>query len=71
MPRLLTRIVPSVGLEVLFTTALDPLALPPLLLVCVEGAAPAAELVVLLLELLPQAASRSEVATAGRESFSR
>ena len=66
MPWLLTRIVPS-ELEALFTTA----ALDELLLVCAAGCALAAELVVLLDELLPQAASNSDTAAAGRDSFSR
>jgi hypothetical protein len=43
-----------------------------LLLVCAAGCVLAAELVVLLLvELLPQAASNSEAASAGRDSLSR
>ncbi|HEY4894996.1 MAG TPA: hypothetical protein VII01_02815 [Solirubrobacteraceae bacterium] len=66
MPWLLTRIVPS-ELEALLTTA----ALDELLLVCEAGCVPAAELVVLLDELLPQAAIRSDAAIAGRDSFSR
>ncbi|HTA32501.1 MAG TPA: hypothetical protein VK721_03670 [Solirubrobacteraceae bacterium] len=62
----MTRIVPS-ELDAVFTTA--PEELP---LVCAAGCAPAAELVVLLLvELLPQAASNSEMAAAGRDNFSR
>jgi hypothetical protein len=56
--------VPS-ELEAVFTPALDPLELA-----CVAGSVPAAELVVLLLEPLPHAASRSETATAGMDSFS-
>ncbi|HEY2536256.1 MAG TPA: hypothetical protein VGI24_04655 [Solirubrobacteraceae bacterium] len=60
----MTRIVPS-ELEAVFTTAPDELAL-----VCAAGCALVAELVVLLLELLPQAAIRSDTATAGRDSFS-
>src|ERR1700683_2790821 len=66
MPWLSTRIVPS-ELEAVFTTT----ALDGLLLVCAAACAPAAELVVLLDELLPHAASRSDAATAGRDSFSR
>ena len=66
MPWLSTRIVPS-ELEALFTTAV----LDELLLVCAAGCVLAAELVVLLDELLPQAASSSETAIAGRDSFSR
>jgi hypothetical protein len=66
MPWLLTRIVPS-ELEALFTTAPEEL-----LLVCAAGCVLAAELVVLLLvELLPQAASNTETAAAGRDSLSR
>jgi hypothetical protein len=67
MPWLLTRIVPS-ELEAVFTTA----ALDELLLVCAAGCVLAAELVVLLLvALLPQAASNTEAATAGSDSLSR
>jgi hypothetical protein len=63
MPWLSTRIVPS-GLEAVFTTA-------PVL-TCAAGFALALELVVLLLvELPPQAASNSETAAAGTENFSR
>jgi hypothetical protein len=66
MPWLLTRIVPS-ELEAVFTTALEEL-----LLVCAAGCALAAEVVGLLLdELLPQAASNSETASAGRDSLNR
>jgi hypothetical protein len=66
MPWLLTRIVPS-ELEAVFTTAAEEL-LP----VCAAGWVLAAELVVLLfVELLPQAASSSDAAAAGRDSFSR
>jgi hypothetical protein len=60
------RIVPS-ELEALFTST----ALDEPLLVCAAGSVPAAELVVLLDELLPQAAIRSDAAIAGRDSFSR
>ncbi|HSZ69389.1 MAG TPA: hypothetical protein VK756_03410 [Solirubrobacteraceae bacterium] len=53
-------------LEALFTTtALDELA------VGAAGCVLAAELVVLLDALLPQAAIRSDAAIAGRDSFSR
>src|ERR1700677_1895871 len=67
MPWLLTRIVPS-ALEAVFTMA----ALDGLLVVWAAGCVLAAELVVLLLvELLPQAASRRDAARAGGDSFSR
>ncbi len=65
MPWLSTRTVPSVELEPAFTIVLAPL------LVCAAGVGLAAELVVLLLELLPQAATRSEAAIAGMDNFSR
>jgi len=66
MPWLSMRIVPS-ELEAVFTTT----ALEELLLVCAAGCVLAAELVVLLDELLPQAAIRSDAAIAGMDSFSR
>jgi hypothetical protein len=66
MPWLSTRIVPS-ELEAVFTTAaLDE---PPL--AWVAGWVLAAELLVLLDELLPHAASSRDAASAGRDSFSR
>jgi hypothetical protein len=66
MPWLSTRIVPS-ELEAVFTTA----APDELLLVCAAARVLAAELVVLLDELLPHAAIRSDAAIAGMDSFSR
>jgi hypothetical protein len=55
-------------LEAVFTTT----ALDGLLVLCAAGCVlAAAELVVLLDELLPHAASRSDAAIAGRDSFSR
>src|ERR1700677_5252211 len=65
MPWLSTRIVPS-ALEAVFTTGLDEL-----LLIDAAACVLAAGVVVLLDELLPQAASRSDAAIAGRDSFSR
>ncbi|HEY3829192.1 MAG TPA: hypothetical protein VGL57_08355 [Solirubrobacteraceae bacterium] len=59
------RIVPS-ELEAVFTTT----ALEGLLVLCAAGCARVAEVVVLLDELLPQAAIRSDAAIAGRDSFS-
>jgi hypothetical protein len=52
-------------LDAVFTTVLDALVL-----VGVAGCVLAAELVVLLLELLPHAAIKSDTATAGMDSFS-